>query len=417
MNILIKSAKIIDPKSEHHNETRDILVEDGLIKKIGSRISNPGEYREIKFDNLHISQGWFDSSVCFGEPGYEERETIYNGLKTAAVSGFSAVALNSNTNPSAQTGSDIAFLQSRSAGHAVTLLPLGSLTLGNEGKALSELHDMQQSGAVAFYDYQNSIDDPNVLKVALQYGRSFNALICSFPLENGISKSGVMHEGYYSTALGLNGIPSISENLRVQRDLGILEYTGGKLHIPTISTKESVELIRQAKSKRLDVSCSVAIHNLVLTDKSLKNFSTNHKVLPPLREEEDRLALIDGVKDGTIDMVTSDHNPLDIELKKLEFDHASFGSIGLESAFGALLSILPLKTTIRLLCKGKERFGLSSSSINVGESLNISMFNPDGAVIFRVSDIVSKSKNSIFIDHKLKGKVYGVINNGQILTI
>ncbi|NNF81481.1 MAG: dihydroorotase [Flavobacteriaceae bacterium] len=413
MNILIKSAKIVDPKSEHNNETRDILVEKDRITKISSRISNPGNYKEIRLPNLHVSPGWFDSSVCFGQPGYEERETIKNGLKTAAISGFTAVGLNSNTKPVASTGSDISFLLSQSQGSAVKLLPIGALSEDSEGNNLSEMYDMLQAGAVAFYDYQKSISDPNFAKIALQYSSSFDALICLFPFDKSVSESGVMHEGFYSTSLGLNGIPSMAEFLRVQRDLSLLEYTDGKLHIPTISTRESVQSIREAKSKGLDVSCSVAIHNLLFTDETLKHFDSNCKVLPPLREDNDREALIAGLKDGTIDMVTSDHNPLDIELKKLEFDHAEFGTIGLETAFGALNSVLPIKTTVKVLTRGKTRFGQDNSTINVGEIIDATLFDPSENYVFEKSMILSKSKNSLFMGKKLKGRVYGIISNGK----
>ena len=413
MNILIKSAKIIDPKSQYNNETRDILVEKGKISRISSRIANPGNYKEIRFPDLHISPGWFDSSVCFGEPGYEERDTIKNGLKSAAIGGFTSVALNANTKPSATTGSDISFLLSQAMNSPVKLLPVGSLSVDNKGEALSEIYDMKQTGAVAFYDYQKSISNSNFVKIALQYSSSFNALICLFPYDSSVSKSGVMHEGFYSTSLGLDGIPSLAEHIRVQRDLSLLEYSGGSLHIPTISTRETVTLIREAKAKGLDVSCSVAIHNLIFTDEALKSFDTNCKVLPPLREDEDRDALIAGLKDGTIDMVTTDHNPLDIELKKLEFDHADFGTIGLECAFGALNSVLPLKTAVRVLTRGKERFGAYSGSIDVGEEIDAALFNPNEKFEFEVSMIQSKSKNCIYLGQELKGKVYGIVSNGK----
>lgn len=332
MNILIKSATIIDSKSDFHNQTKDILVEKGLITKIGKSIKNPKKYKEIKFDNLHISQGWFDSSVCFGEPGYEERETLDNGLKTAASSGFTAVAVNANTNPIVDSNSDITFLKSRAKNNIVTLLPIGALTKSSEGTELAELYDMQNAGAVAFNDYKKSISNANLLKLALQYSCGFNGLICSFPQDDNIAGIGVMNEHQTSATLGLKGIPNISEELQVARDLFLLEYSGGRLHIPTISTAKSVDLIRQAKSKKLDVSCSVAIHNLCLKDELVSEFDSKYKVLPPLRSQTDIDALIEGVKDGTIDMVTSDHNPLDVEHKRVEFDHASYGTIGLESA-------------------------------------------------------------------------------------
>jgi dihydroorotase len=414
MNILIKSATILDSKSEFHNTTQDILIENGVITKITSSIKNPKNYQEITLENLHISQGWFDSSVCFGEPGFEERDTIINGLKTAAASGFTAVAMNANTNPVIDSNSDITFVNSKASNNAVTLLPIGALTNGSKGEDLAELFDMNTAGAVAFYDYQKPVSNSNLLKLALQYASNFNGLVCSFPQENKIAGHGVMNENITSTTLGLKGIPALAEELQIARDLSLLEYTGGKLHIPTISTAKSVELIREAKKKKLDVTCSVAIHNLYFTDATLTDFNTHFKVLPPLRIQTDIDALIEGVKDGTIDMVTSDHNPLDIEHKKIEFDYAAYGSIGLESAFGALHTIFTTKKTIDILTKGKVRFGLEQTPINIGNKLNVTLFNPGTKYTFSTKNIISKSKNAIFEHETLKGKVYGIISNNKI---
>jgi len=413
MNVLIKSATIVDPKSDFHNQTQDILIEKGIIKKIGNRIANTKNFNEIKLDNLHVSQGWFDSSVSFGEPGYEDRETIANGLKTSALSGFTAVAVNANTNPVIDSNADISFLKGKANGHAVGLYPIGALTKSSQGEDLAELFDMKNAGAVAFYDYQKPVSNPNLMKLALQYACNFNGLVMSFPQEPKISGSGVMNENRTSTSLGLKGNPVLAEELQISRDIFLLEYTGGKLHIPTISTANSVELIRKAKAKKLDVSCSVAIHNLVFTDESLSTFNTNFKVLPPLRSQEDIDALIEGLKDGTIDMVTSDHNPIDIEHKKVEFDFAKYGTIGLETAFGILQQHFTLKKTIELLTKGRERFGIEINPINEGNSAEITLFNPNTTYTFSKEHIVSTSKNSIFENFKLKGKVYGIFANNQ----
>ncbi|TWO31440.1 dihydroorotase [Seonamhaeicola sediminis] len=414
MTILIKSATIIDPKSEFHNTIQDILIENGTILKISKNIKNTNDYEEITLENLHVSQGWFDSSVCFGEPGYEERETLKNGLKVAASSGFTTIALNPNTNPVIDTNADITFITSKANNNAVTVVPIGALTIGSKGEDLAELYDMSTSGAVAFYDYKKPVSNPNLMKIALQYASNFNGLVCSFPQENKISGHGVMNENITSTKLGLKGIPSLAEELQVARDLFLLEYTGGKLHIPTISTAKSVALIREAKKSKLDVTCSVAIHNLCILDESLTNFDTNSKVLPPLRTQADIEALITGVKDGTIDMVTSDHSPIDIEEKKVEFDHAEYGTIGLESAFGALQTVFTTKKTIELLTKGKQHFGVKQSSINIGSEANITLFNPDAKYTFEKGHIKSRSKNSIFLGSNLKGIVYGILSNNKL---
>jgi len=414
MNILIKSAKIIDPKSEFHNTTQDLLIEKGMISQIGNLLKNPKKYQEITFENLHISQGWFDSSVCFGEPGFEERETIKNGLKTAAASGFTTVAMNANTHPVIDSNSDVTFVYSKAQHHAVKLLAVGALTKDGNGEDLAELFDMKSAGAVAYYDYKKSIVNPNLMKLALQYASNFDGLVISFPQDNKITGLGVMNEQITSTSLGLKGNPNLAEELQVSRDLFLLEYTNGKLHIPTISTAGSVSLIREAKKKKLNVSCSVAIHNLFFTDDILKDFNTLYKVLPPLRTKDDVDALIEGLKDGTIDMVTSDHNPMDVEQKKVEFDHAAYGTIGLESAFGALQTLFTMKKTIEILTRGKQRFGEEASPINRGNKLNVTLFNPVTKYVFSTKNILSKSKNAIFENQPLEGKVYGIIANNQI---
>lgn len=415
MNVLIKSATVIDSSSKFHNQIVDVLIEKGKISQIAKSIKNTSSYKEIELDNLHISQGWFDSSVCFGEPGFEDRETIENGLKTAAKSGFTSIALQANTNPIIDTSSDVTFVLSKAQSQPVNLLPIGALTKNSESVDLAELFDMKNAGAVAFGDYKKPITNPNLLKIALQYASNFDGLVCSFPLEQKIAGKGIVNEHISSTMLGLKGSPNLAESLQVARDLYILEYAGGKLHIPTISTKESVKLIREAKQKKLDVTCSVAIHNLFLTDDVLNEFDTRYKVNPPLRTQDDIDALIEGIKDGTIDMVTSDHNPQTIEEKKVEFDHANYGTIGLESAFGTLNQIFSTKKSIQLLTKGKERFGTITSKIEEGKVANITLFNPNEKYVFGKSNILSKSKNSAFLGQELKGKVYGIYANKKIV--
>lgn len=413
MKILIKSALIIDSQSEYHKQKKDILIENGVIKTIADTIPNDSDYDVITKENLHVSRGWFDSSVCFGEPGYEDRETIANGLKTAATSGFTDVCVNPNTHPIIDTNSDVIFLKNRAAQHACNLHPIAAVTKNSEGKDLAEIYDMQQAGAVAFGDYNLPITNPNLLKIALQYAQNCDALILSFPQDNDITGKGVVNEEEQATKLGLKGIPALAEALQIARDLQVLEYTGGKLHIPTISTTQAVRLIAEAKAKGLDVSCSVAIHHLVLTDSVLEGFDTNYKVLPPLRTRDDRKALLKGVIDGTIDFVTSDHNPIDIEHKQVEFDHAKFGTIGLESAFGALNAVLETEQVIDILTKNKSRFNIEENQIAVNEKANLTLFNPNDTYTFTKEHIISKSKNSAFLGLELKGQVYGVINNNQ----
>lgn len=417
MNLLLKSATIIDNSSPFHLQIKDILIENGTITKIGEKLKNPKNYKELKFDNLHISQGWFDSSVCFGEPGYEERETIENGLKTASKSGFTAVAVNPNTFPATDNKSAIQFLKNKANGSATTLYPIGNLTKGGKSEDIAELYDMQNAGAIAFGDYNKAVSNANLLKIGLQYAQNFDALLLSFPQDNSIAGIGLVNEEINSTKLGLKGIPALSEELQIVRDLFLLEYTGGKLHIPTISTAKSVELIKEAKKKKLNVTCSVSAHHLMLTDDELKDFNANTKVLPPLRTSKDLKALIKGLKEGVIDMVTSDHNPIDVEHKKVEYNNAKFGTIGLESLFGALNKTIGLETLIAsLTTKPRERFHIPTYPIAEGKQANITLFNPDFDYIFSEINILSSSKNAIFLHKNLNGKVYGVISNNKIIA-
>ena len=415
MNLIIRNAKIIDPKSNFHNQIVDLKIVDGKFEKIGVNISNSDKLQEINLDNLHVSQGWFDSSVSFGEPGFEDRETIPNGLLTAAKSGFTAVCLQPNSYPVIDNQSQINFVKNKALGFATDLYPIGALTKNSEGIDLAELFDMKNAGAIGFGDYNKNIENPNLMKIALQYVQDFDGLVIAFSEDNKIKANGLVNEGIVATQLGLKGIPNLAEELQIARNLFLLEYTGGKLHIPTISTAKSVALIREAKTKGLQVTCSVAVHNLVLTDQKLTNFDTRVKVSPPLRTETDAKALMNGILDDTIDAITSDHNPIDIEHKKMEFDLAKNGTIGLESAFGSLMTVLPIEKIIEKLTTPKSIFGLENISINENNATNISLFNINENSIFTKENIVSKSKNSAFLNEKTLGKPYGIYNNGQLI--
>ena len=415
MNLIIREAQIVDPKSSFHNQVVDLQIENGIIIKIGSKISNSKNIEELKLPNLHISEGWFDSSVSLGEPGFEERETIANGLEVAAKSGFTSVALQPNSYPVIDNQSQINFVQSKAKNSATQLYPIGALTKECLGKDLAELFDMKNAGAIAFGDYNKNITNPNLLKIALQYTQDFDGLVLAFCQDSDLKGNGVANEGIVSTRLGLKGIPNLAEELQVARNLFLLEYTGGKMHIPTLSTAKSVQLIKEAKAKGLNITCSVAVHHLVLTDEKLEGFDTRYKVSPPLRTENDRLALIVGIKNGTIDMITSDHNPIDIEHKKMEFDLAKSGTIGLESAFGALQTVLPMEIIVEKFTAGKTIFSIPNQNIEEGKKAQLTLFNPNENSVFGKENILSKSKNSAFLGSKIKGKVYGIFNEGKLV--
>ena len=415
MNVLLKSATIVDDSNQKlHLKKRDILIKDGIIEKIASKIDARGKFKKVELHNLHISPGWFDSSVSFGEPGYEERETISNGLDVAASSGFTDVLLNSNTHPVPDSSGNIVFLIDRNNGKAAKLHPLGTVTVNAAGKDLAELYDMRNAGAAGFYDYKSPIENSNLLKIALQYTQNFSGMVLSFPMDLQIAGKGVVNEGKTSTALGLKGIPALAEELQIARDLFILQYTGGSLHIPTISTAKSVKLIAEAKRKGLDVSCSVALHNLWFTDELLESFDSYTKVLPPLRNSQDIQALRKALKDGILDMATSDHTPIDIEEKRVEFDNAAYGTIGLETSFGILNQIYDTDTAIEILIRGRKRFNIAEPGISVGQPARLTLFDPHTEKEFTESDIQSTSKNSMFLGQILKGHVYGIYANKQL---
>ena len=415
MKIVLKNATVVDVNSQYHKQKVDILISEGIITKIKKNSVFNSDYQVVETTDLHVSQGWFDSSVSFGEPGFEDRETIVNGLEVAAKSGFTAVALQPNSYPIIDNQSQIQFVKQKAKNTATQLFPIGALTKNAEGKDIAELFDMKNSGAIAFGDYNKPISNANLMKIALQYVQDFDGLLIAFCEDENIKASGVVNEGAVATQLGLKGIANLAEYLQIERNLLLLQYTTGKMHIPTISTAKSVELIRGAKAQGLQITCSVAVHNLVYTDSKIQTFDSRFKLAPPLRTETDRQALLAGILDNTIDCITSDHNPIDIEHKKVEFDFAKNGTIGLESAFGALLKILPLDVVIQKLTAAKSIFGVPSSPIEAGNTANLSLFTTDENWIFSKENILSKSKNSAFLGCEMKGKPVGIVNQNKLV--
>ena len=416
MSILIKSAKIIDADNSLDGKVFDIYIDKGIISNIDKNIDKPAK-TIISRENLHVSIGWLDSSVCFGEPGLEEREDLENGIKSAGLSGFTDIVLNSETLPILDSKADISYIKSKTQNSVVSVHPLGALSKKSDSEELADLKEMYDVGCIGFNDFKKAIKNPNLLKTALQYVQHFDGLILSFPIEDSISKNAQVHEGEVSTKYGIKGFPLISEEIAVYRDLKILEYTDGKLLIPTISTTGSVKLIKEAKSKGLKVWCSVSINNLFFNDDKLKDFDTRFKVMPPIRDERTRKELIKYVNDGSIDLVTCDHCPIDIDNKKTDFENSFFGSTGLESSFGALNSLFELNKTIKILTSGYDTFSINKPSLSVGSTAKLTLFNPDIKYTFSKSNILSKSKNSSFIDSKLKGKAYGIVSNSKILIV
>lgn len=413
MNLLLKNATILEKQNPFHNQQVDIEITDGIISKIGKNLPTKEGFQIIEKENLHVSQGWLDTSVVFGEPGFETTETIENGLKVAAKSGFTSVFLHSNTNPAIDNQAVIQFVKNKAQNSVTNLHVVGSLTKNSEGLDLAELFDMKNAGTVAFGDYKKSMTNANLLKIAFQYVENFDGILFVQPMNKEIKGKGFVNEGEVSTKLGLKGIPAMAEEIEIERNIALLEYTNGKLHIPTITTKKSVELIAKAQVKGLQITCGVSVNNLVLNDEELVDFNSNTKIYPPLRTETDRKALIDGVLNNVISVITSDHCPVNIEQKQLEYDLADYGSIGLESAFGALQTVLPTEVIVEKFTTQKSYFKIDNPSISEGIKADITLFNPTGNWTFTKENVLSFSKNSIMIGKEMKGKVYGIITNNK----
>ena len=412
MSILIKSATLVDSKSNLNFKQKDILVKDGVIVDIADSIDSKSKLI-LDFKNLHVSRGWMDTSVSFGEPGYEERESISNGLNTAASSGFTSILLNPDCNPLVDSHSAVEFLKKKSTNTTTKVYPVANLTSNSNGKDLASLYDMKLAGAVAYGDYKKPINDSSILKIALEYTKTFGGRVISFCQDEFLSQNGVINESIVSTELGLKGIPDISESINIYRDIQILNYTNGKLHIPYVNTKIGVELIRDAKKRNLNITASTSLAHLIFSDKDIKEFNTNLKINPPLRSEIDCKAVKEGLIDGTIDYLTSMHEPLDIDNKKVVFDIASPGSIGLESVFGNMCNNFTLEKTIDILTRHKSIFEIEDHPIEKGSPADLTLFNPDKSYEFSNKHILSTSKNCAYLGSKLKGIVYGSINNNN----
>ena len=414
MNLLLKNTTILENQNPFHKQQVDIEITDGIISKIGKNLTTKDGSEVIEKDNLHVSQGWLDTSVVFGEPGFETTENIENGLKVAAKSGFTSVFLHSNTNPAIDNQAVIQFVKSKAQNSVSNLHIVGCLTKNSEGTDLAELFDMKNAGVVAFGDYKKSMTNANLLKIAFQYVDNFDGILFVQPMNKELKGKGFVNEGEVSTKLGLKGIPAMAEEIEIERNIALLEYTKGKLHIPTITTKKSVELIAKAQAKGLQITCGVSVNNLVLTDEELVDFNSNTKIYPPLRTETDRKALIEGILNNVISVITSDHCPVNIEQKQLEYDLADYGSIGLESAFGALQTVLPTDVIVEKFTAQKSFFNIENTTISEGNKADITLFNPNEEWVFGKENILSFSKNSIMMGKKMKGKVYGIITNNKI---
>jgi dihydroorotase len=417
MRILIKQAEIIDGTSPHNGKVKDVLIEDGIIKKIADSITEKADTAFGGKGNC-LSIGWFDLHVNFREPGHEYKEDLLSGCRAAMAGGFTEVLCMPSTYPPIQSKSEIEMIRTKTKDELVNVHAAGALSVNHDGKDLSEMYDMHTSGALAFTDDKKAVQDSGLMLRALMYAKNFNGLIMSFADDNYVSVKGQVNESIFSAHLGMKGIPSLAEELMLNRDIFLNEYAGGKIHFSSISTAKSVELIRNAKAKGLKVTCDVAAHNVLLDDTALAEFDTNYKVKPPLRTKDDIKAIIEGLKDGTIDSIASDHTPEDVENKRKEFDLAAFGMIGLETAYAVANTALhkTMKTegvVEKLAISPRMVLGLTIPSIKEGAKANLTLFNAHEEWIVDEKHLQSKSKNSPFIGMKLTGRVKAVFNKGK----
>lgn len=414
MTILIKNAHIISPDSPYHNSKKDILIENGIISKIGSRIKSE-KGKVITSDNLHVSIGWMDIGALCGEPGYEHRETLDSMSNVAAAGGYTAVAPFPNTLPIIDNKSSLLYILNKTQDHIVDYFPIGAISKQCKGEEITEMIDLHHCGAVAYSDGQKSIQSSGLLLMALQYTKSTESLIIHIPNDNTISNGNSVHEGEVSTSLGLKASPTLSELMNLERDLRLLEYSEGRLLSHNISSEASVIKISETKNKQH--SSSVCYLNLCLTDESIAQFDVNAKVAPPLRSEADRQALIKGVNSGSIHIVTSNHRPIEEELKKKEFTYADPGAIGLQTVFSGIVSHAPKinlnKLISSLAINTRNILGIAIPEIEVNQVANLTIFDPSETWTLDDKTNLSLSKNSPFWNKTLTGKVIGIVNGKQ----
>jgi dihydroorotase len=418
MQLHIRKARVIDPQSGHHDKIVDLLIGDGIIKNIAARIKADADV-VIEAKGLCVSTGWVDAFADYREPGFEHKETIASGLAAAADGGFTDVLLAPNTQPVLSTKSVIEYVLRRAGGNAVNIHPIGAATQNAEGKELAEMLDMRQHGAIAFSDGWKPVQHANLMLKALEYVKAFNGTIMQLPVDAALSSGGLMNEGVVSTGLGMAGIPSLAETIMLHRDIELVRYTASRLHVTGISTAESVEMIRKAKAEGLKITCSVTPYHIALTDEALKGYDSVYKVSPPLRSKKDRLALIAGLKDGTVDCIASHHRPHEWDAKAKEFEYAADGMAIQEISFNVLWNTLKEHITIERLIEAltiipRDIFGLETREIKKGNTAALTIFTLDEDHTLNSGNVRSMGKNNPFTGEKLSGKVLGIINNNQL---
>jgi dihydroorotase len=412
MKILIQAAKILDPQSPFHKKVKNILLVNGRIAEIGDK--NYQADKVIAAEGMLLTPGWFDLGTFVGDPGLEHKEDLESVTKTAAAGGFTEIAVLPNTVPAIQTKNDVNYLTRYNDNRLVQVHALASVTRDNKGEELTEMIDLHEAGAVGFTDGLKTIWHTDIFLKALQYLQKFNGVLIDHPEDVWLNMFGQMHEGVQSTMLGLKGMPRIAEEVAIHRNLDLLQYAGGRLHIARLSSARSVNLIRSAK-KKLPVTCDITAYQPLLDDSMLAGFDTNYKVNPPLREKRDKDALIRGLNDGTIDVICSGHVPQDEESKNLEFDHADHGIINLQTFAANLVSLSKVVDWATLLEKvtvaPRKVLNIETPIIDIETKANLTLLDPGREWQLDEKTNLSKSKNSPWLGQTLTGKVVAVFNN------
>ena len=421
MSLLLNSVTVSDTTSKYFNSKVNILIDSkGYVKKISKNKISDKVKKAVDLEGLYISESWFDFNANFCDPGYEYKENLKSGVHVAINSGFLDVLITPNTNPIIQTKADVSYIQEKSLNNFCKIHPSAAISKNFNGKDLNDIIDLHNSGVKAFTNSYSCKESSEMIMNSLLYLNQIDTLLITKPKDRSFS-DGVVNNGYYSNTVGLKGIPRISESIAVERDLSILEYVGGKIHFSGISTKESVSIIRDAKTKKLNVTCDVPIHNLILDDSNVVSFDPNYKVDPPLRTKDDIDALIDGIIDGTIDIIASHHEPQDIDTKKCEFEKANFGVISLQTFFSNIVQLsrkIPLENLIKTFSTNpKKILGVETYSVVEGSKASFTVFDPDGSWDYNENSNLSKSINSPWLNWSLKGKVKAVIKDNRIKEI